>query len=232
MIKNLDRVLTREVLETLYIEKEISSKEIALKFQCSPCTVLFYLKKYNIPRRTGTAKLKISGTQRGPLFVIRPKDSTKNEWFCRCICGKEIIKQYKMLMKTNISSCGCLRNKNKHNKHYKGMCGSRFGDIKKQALQRGLDFTVTIEYLWNLFESQERKCAITGLEITLPSTWVSMIKYDYTASLDRIDNNQGYIFGNVHWVHKTINKMRNSLSLEEFKEWCNLVTLNYKIGVK
>ncbi len=43
-------------------------------------------------------------------------------------------------------------------------------------------------------------------------------------SLDRIDNLKGYIEGNVQWVHKRVNVMRNVLSIEEFLSWCEKIT--------
>jgi len=44
-----------------------------------------------------------------------------------------------------------------------------------------------------------------------------------TASPDRIDPSKGYVEGNVRWVHKTINSMRNSMCDQEFRRWCRLV---------
>jgi hypothetical protein len=47
-----------------------------------------------------------------------------------------------------------------------------------------------------------------------------------TASLDRIDSSKGYVEGNVQWVHKRINIMKNDLSDSEFIEWCRVVSKN------
>lgn len=44
-----------------------------------------------------------------------------------------------------------------------------------------------------------------------------------TASLDRIDSNEGYIVGNVQWVHLVLNRMKSNLKETQFIEWCNLV---------
>lgn len=46
------------------------------------------------------------------------------------------------------------------------------------------------------------------------------------ASLDRIDSSQGYIKGNVQWVHKDINKMKFDLSQDRFLELCNIIVQN------
>lgn len=44
-----------------------------------------------------------------------------------------------------------------------------------------------------------------------------------TASLDRIDSSRGYVEGNVQWVHKDVNFMKQALSQERFVELCTLV---------
>jgi len=44
-----------------------------------------------------------------------------------------------------------------------------------------------------------------------------------TASVDRIDSNKGYIKGNVQFVHKDINLMKNVLNIEYFIEMCKKI---------
>lgn len=48
------------------------------------------------------------------------------------------------------------------------------------------------------------------------------------ASLDRIDSSKGYIPGNVQWVDKRVNYMKQALPEGEFAELCRLVYLNRK----
>jgi len=50
----------------------------------------------------------------------------------------------------------------------------------------------------------------------------------YIASLDRIDNNKGYIEGNVQWVIKKINYMKNTLSEKNFINLCNKISEKQK----
>jgi hypothetical protein len=44
--------------------------------------------------------------------------------------------------------------------------------------------------------------------------------------LDRVDSSKGYIEGNVQWVHKTINLMKQSFNQKEFIHFCKLVANN------
>lgn len=65
------------------------------------------------------------------------------------------------------------------------------------------------------------RCAISGLDIYLPKSKKDPVSQ--TASLDRIDSKKPYIEGNVQWVHKIINVMKQSLSDEEFIQYCRTV---------
>lgn len=94
--------------------------------------------------------------------------------------------------------------------------GSIFGFIRINAKDRNLEFSITIEYIWNLFLKQNKKCAITNKTLYFD-------KKNKTASLDRIDSSKGYIEGNVQWVHKDINLMKHKLSMKELIDLCQLV---------
>lgn len=220
-------ILTYDVLYKEYIVNELSMPNIAKKYNCNDASVHKYLHEHNIPiRKTGTRRKNLSNTTKGMLSIIKPVDDSRKRWFCKCDCGKEVTRTYDILVHSNGKSCGCLYEKNKYHTGYKGICGSRFGDIAKGARNRNIEFALTIEYVWDLFEKQNKKCALTGIDITMSETWTKFAANDWTASLDRIDNTKGYIEGNVWWVHKTVNKMKNTLGLEEFKYWCSLISKN------
>lgn len=82
---------------------------------------------------------------------------------------------------------------------------------------RGLEFEVTIDYLWDLYKCQGGKCSLTGDEIQLSNG------KSQSASLDRIDSSRGYVVGNVQWVHKDINLMKMDFNQEHFIELCKRV---------
>lgn len=81
---------------------------------------------------------------------------------------------------------------------------------------------MTVQDAWKLFEKQNRKCALTGEELTFSK---KNNEYDGTASLDRIDSSKGYTLDNVQWVHKKINMMKWDLKQDEFISWCKKVGL-------
>lgn len=102
-----------------------------------------------------------------------------------------------------------------------------FHTYKYQAQLRQLEFSITIEHVWDLFLEQGGKCALSGLQLAF-SDKLKGNNPDWneiTASLDRIDSLKGYIVGNVQWVHKDINQMKMDLPESYFKYLCNSVAL-------
>lgn len=88
----------------------------------------------------------------------------------------------------------------------------------KSAISRGYSWELTAEDINALYEEQEGLCALSGLSIG----W-SKVGWDHTASIDRIDNELGYSIDNIQLVHKKINMMRGSLTVDEFRELCAFV---------
>lgn len=107
----------------------------------------------------------------------------------------------------------------------------KFGDIHQsyiyilmdRAKRNSLEFDLDGDYLWSLFIKQNRRCALSGLDLQFPKAWGIKSKKDITASLDRINSSIGYIKGNVQWVHKTINTMKMDMLDQEFINICKKV---------
>lgn len=170
----------------------------------------------------------ISGKVFGMLKVVARSENKNNitHWLCQCSCGKELIlPKYDITRKSvKVKSCGCYNKLTReNNKNYKGcgeLSGRQFSVIRCRARKYHMEFTLTIEYLWKLFVEQNRKCAISGLEIKFHS---AQNVYDGNASLDRIDSNKDYVEENVQWVHKDVNFMKQQFSQEYFFEMCEKI---------
>jgi len=89
---------------------------------------------------------------------------------------------------------------------------------KAGAHKRKKEWAVEPQYLYELYEQQNRLCAISGMLIEFSEKGVGTVgaKDISTASLDRIDSSKGYIVGNVQWVHKIINIMKMDLPERDF----------------
>lgn len=102
------------------------------------------------------------------------------------------------------------------NKTHKGigiLSKTKFGTYKFGAKRRNIEFNISIEDANAVWAG---KCALSGVVLDKS-----------TLSLDRIDSAKGYSIGNIQWVHKDINYMKQELSDEVFINWCSLVYKNY-----
>lgn len=159
-------------------------------------------------------------------MVVKKAESEKwrSKISCICECGNECIKDYYYVFKGITKSCGCLYKENLDKlsfkaKGYGEISGTYMDKIKQNAKRR--EVLINIEYLWNLFLSQNRKCALSGLDLYF-STWKN--NSSQTASLDRIDSKIGYVKGNVQWIHKHINNMKQDYDNDYFISMCELIS--------
>lgn len=144
-------------------------------------------------------------------------------WLCQCDCGTQREIGQSVLGRTS-HSCGCLRRDTSRRIHWTGhgeISGDLFGGIRRSATLRGLAFTVTKEYLWQLFLRQKRRCVLTGTLLSLSPSIA--IAGPGTASLDRKNSKRGYVPGNVQWIHRIANVAKQTLTQAEFVELCCLV---------
>jgi hypothetical protein len=97
--------------------------------------------------------------------------------------------------------------------------GNTWNGILRGAKARKIEFSITKEYAWNLYLLQHRKCALSNEIIYFGAT----NKSPSTASLDRIDSTKGYVEGNVQWLHKDVNIMKNRFTQERFLQLCKSI---------
>lgn len=175
-------------------------------------------------------------------------DGKKTYWLVECICGKQNFVRSDILKANQATKCRNCSNKEKFQKnvdlgkmHSKGyspahqgegdLCKSLYYTYTYRAKKRNIVFdqeNVTIKYLWELLQKQNFTCPLSGIHIylrgedkTIPLTDNGNPRYElFNASLDRIDSSKGYIVGNVQWVHRKVNMMKNNLSEKEFLEFC------------
>lgn len=223
--KIYENVLTKEFLLKEYIENKKSCQQISRETKISLSCVIKYLKNYYIEQRP---KGLSAGMKYGKLTLIEIDGSNKNRsyiWKCLCECGNYTKTTTASLTSGNTKSCGCLYAvSGKQSIKWTGfedISGKKWYGIKKHALNRNLNFNITIEQAWELFKKQEQRCYLSGVSIQFNKT---SRNYSYsTASLDRINSLLGYEIDNVAWLHKDLNVMKHSLSIEELVHYCGLI---------
>ena len=65
----------KKILEKLYIDKNMSMKEISDKLNCSPNKIYYWMKKYHIKRRTISDAIYLKNNSSGDPFKQQPVDS-------------------------------------------------------------------------------------------------------------------------------------------------------------
>jgi predicted transcriptional regulator len=226
------RILSKTLLQRLYIEEGKSCNEIAQATGLSPRTVSVYLTKFNIPKRNGTRLGKKNKAVSKPLQDLSGKTFgdlqvshyVRGGWLCKCKCGQTKIYGTRRLTHDGIKSCGCRLHRRNGALHHRwrghgDIPATLYSKCFSHAEERGLDFDVSIEYLWSLFQRQNGACALSAVPL-------SFAKGKVTASIDRIDSSVGYIEGNVQWVHKDINQMKWNYDQDDFIQWCKLIANN------
>lgn len=166
------------------------------------------------------------------IFGTHPTSKSKL-WECKCDCGKIFSTSGTLLRKGQTKSCGCLKKEaslrtgkeSKGWKGYKEISKKFFNRIKYNAINRNISFDLKIEEIWDLFLKQDKKCAISGVELSFSPKSVGCL---CSASIDRINSKKGYTIDNVQWVHKKINIMKQDMDDDEFLNWINLIYLNNK----
>jgi hypothetical protein len=235
--------------EVDYIIQEYNNKKTITQiinecgFKISRSTIYTLLNEngVNIERKQ-KPKNDLTGMRFGYLEVIKMAQTEKsgdaNEWRAICYCyncgNKNFDVHPQSLLRNRTKSCGCSKDQyikmsGENSKLYKG-CGEISGKlwwtIKNRANRRNYNINISIEYVWNLYLKQNGKCALSGMPIHFANA--NKKNLDITASLDRIDSNQGYVEDNVQWVHKNVNIMKNIFNQQYFIHLCKEIAKNNK----
>jgi hypothetical protein len=167
-------------------------------------------------------QIKIGDKYKHWTVIGNPKISECQNvlWECQCDCGTIRWIQGSELTNPNkcfqCQKCAAIKRGDlqaKKNGKIGDLTLTRYTKLKRSAEIRNIKFEVSIEYLWNLFESQKQICAITG----------DYIKSINEASLDRIDSNSDYTENNVQWVTYQANISKHTMTMNELYEFCKKV---------
>lgn len=152
-----------------------------------------------------------------------PNDQLNRKWLCQCNNCKyqKIISEHHLLHRPRTSKyctkCSPRLSGTKHYnwKGYGEISSAYWFGVVKGAKDRNIEFNLTIEEAWEIFEKQEGKCVFTGKKLKHQRHGVNNSK---NASIDRIDSSKGYSKDNIQWTEARINIMKKQYSNQEFLE--------------
>ena len=232
------REITREYLLEEYVNNRRNVKDIAKEAGCTSQTIYSKLRKFNIKLCKRNWHIDI-GDKFEKFTIIEHVGNHKNGayvWMCSCCCGghaRRTTAQLKGGKNLQCHDCYCKIRRDinpetgKCNSSWCGhgdLSGDFFSRIRYSAKRRKIAFDLSISEAWDLYVKQDNKCFYSDLDITLE-------QFKETASLDRKNSYDHYHLDNVVWCHKDINKIKSEFSIDEFVEWCDLIS-NYNKAFK
>lgn len=179
---------------------------------------------YKVPkacRLNNPRTLDLTGKTFGKLKALHIDTTTSGRirWIFQCECGCKKSIQGRHVTHGKITSCGCDQHgsgkKSKSWKGYEDISGKYWNQLIRNAKERDLIFSLTLDKAWDIFLRQDKKCALTGTPISL--------QHPKTASLDRIDSTKGYTENNVQWVHIEVNFLKTNLPESKLFYWCQKI---------
>lgn len=182
-----------------------------------------------------TVEPDITGKKYRNMVVLGKTEKTTRRgrgiWSCRCDTCETVLDLPAHAVRQGRYECECepqvYRVKRTNKVRFCGLMPLYFvTKMKGEAEKRNLEFTLTPEIMWEVFQQQDGKCVLSGIELSFVKEGQTSRQNDSTASLDRIDSTKGYVAGNVQWVHKHINFMKQAFPDEYFIGMCRTVTLN------
>jgi len=99
----------------------------------------------------------------------------------------------------------------------KNIIGNLVSNARYRSKKFDREFNLTKEYVKNLREEQNNKCALTGREMTSDPENRGNINM---ISIDRIHSDRGYTKENIQLVCTFANRMKGSKTNEEFIKLC------------
>ena len=186
----------------------------------------------NGKQKGGFNRAKMIGNKFGKLTVISESHKRNGHiyWKCECECGGEHTADGSHLRRGNITQCKTCSviPIGKDHAQWNGV-----GDISGNwwynhiirntndtKTRKPKEINITIEDGWKLFQEQDGVCAISGLKLEFPKKFSEK----GTASLDRINNDMGYVHGNIQWLHKDVNMLKHTKTKDELIKLCNIIS--------
>jgi hypothetical protein len=170
-------------------------------------------------RKLGTCNCDNCGIEfQKPQSEINRNQKLNRKNFCSRNCvGKHNIKNFPKERTYNPHALRKVKPGDDYTKYR-----YHFRNINK----RNKEVDVTIDDLKEIWEYQNGICPYLGIKLILSSYSKINKNHIYSASLDRIDSSKGYVKGNIQWISRSINFMKNNMSDQEVKDIIKLIKEN------
>ncbi len=166
------------------------------------------------------------------LSITNKKDRGNSAiWRCQCTCGNKVDIPSRSLLGGNAKSCGCKRKCN-YNKNRKRKTGSSFDKAlrtyQSSARKKSVSWKLTEDETYVLFKNN---CYYCGVEPSNGKGKTQKGNFLYSG-IDRVDNIEGYVSGNVVSCCKECNLSKGTMSLKDFEDYIYRLYNHYFIEKK
>jgi hypothetical protein len=224
--KNIN--ISKEFLENELLK--YNTKDIAKKLDITVQSINYHIKKHNIIRPVRT---KLINRKFNKLYVIERvyKDGVRY-MKCKCDCGNIcFINPNSLYNNSPIVSCGCVSKSKRKYFGFGGIPDEAVKRVRDSARKRDLEYSITPEYMWEIFQKQNGRCVYTGYMLYFRHFDEFNGPQEQTASLDRIDSSLGYVVENVQWIYKNLQFMKSNMNESNFLQLISDIYAN-KIELK
>ncbi len=165
--------------------------------------------------------INLTGKRFGKLVVIKRSKTvkfrtcTKIMWSCKCDCGKTVDKYGDMIRNGHTTSCGCFKGAPGVGRTHGLSVGKvltpelkLYYSAKTRARAKKLEFKIRPEDI-----SIPLECPLLGIKIKSSVESLS----DGSPTLDRIDNDIGYVAGNIWVISYKANRCKSNLTIDELQ---------------
>lgn len=174
------------------------------------------------------------GQRFGRLIAIYPTDDRINGcivWLCRCDCGKEIKITSQNLQRGDAKSCGCLHKEKTIERSRLGYsvssCNALYSSYKRTARKHSREFELSMLEFKFLTSNNCHYCGRGPMQVIKTRTAYGSYIYN---GIDRVDNSKGYVLDNCVTCCGICNRMKRSLSKEEFLEHIRQIALHSNLN--
>lgn len=103
----------------------------------------------------------------------------------------------------------------------KGRMYDLFSAARERARKKNLPIDIDLEYLLELYETQNKQCALTGMDFILEEKNKNYKRFTpFGPSIDKIDHTKGYTKDNIRLVCVMVNLSLNTFGDECFDKMC------------
>jgi hypothetical protein len=143
----------------------------------------------------------------------------------KCDCGVTCLKQFGLVRRGVVKSCGCLQREwvSKHALSRRKPLGeSSFHAFYKGyyygAKKRKLEFSLTKEQFSYLVQQKCVYCGVDPMDVFQPQARYGGYIHN---GIDRVDNSKGYTLDNSVTACRTCNLAKGTMTSREFEAWIN-----------